>query len=44
MLFIQNIGSNAAFTTSQLNAQQTAQQAQAGAFIYVPIAANQQGW
>ncbi len=44
MLFIQNIGSNAAFTTSQLNAQQTAQQAQAGAFTYVPIAANQQGW
>ena len=44
MLFIQNIGSNAAFTTSQLNAQQTAQQAQSGAFTYVPIAANQQGW
>jgi len=44
MLFIQNIGSNAAFTTSQLNMQQTAQQAQGNAFTFVPIQADQRGW
>jgi P-type conjugative transfer protein TrbJ len=44
MLFIQNIGSNAAFTTSQLNAQQTAQQAQSGAFTFVPIGADARVW
>jgi len=44
MLFIQNIGSNAAFTTSQLNTQQAAQQGQTNAFTYVPFAADQRGW
>jgi P-type conjugative transfer protein TrbJ len=44
MLFIQNIGSNAAFTTSQLNTQQAAQQGQTNAFTYVPFAADPRGW
>jgi P-type conjugative transfer protein TrbJ len=44
MLMIQNIGSNAAFTTTQLNMQQTGQQAQANAFTFVPIQADQRGW
>ena len=44
MLFIQNIGSNAAFTTSQLNTQQAAQQGQTNAFTYVPFAADRRGW
>ena len=44
MLMIQNIGSNAAFTTSQLNMQQTTQSAQTSAFTFVPIQADQRGW
>ena len=44
MLFIQNMGSNAAFTTAQLNAQQTAQQAQTSAFTYVPVGADGTLW
>ena len=44
MLMIQNIGSNAAFTTGQLNMQQSAQTAQGNAFTFVPIIADQRGW
>ena len=44
MLMIQNIGSNAAFTTGQLNMQQSAQTAQGTAFTFVPIQADTRGW
>jgi P-type conjugative transfer protein TrbJ len=44
MLMIQNIGSNAAFTTGQLNMQQSAQTAQGAAFTFVPIQADTRGW
>jgi P-type conjugative transfer protein TrbJ len=44
MLMIQNIGSNAAFTTGQLNMQQSAQAAQSSAFTFVPIQADMRGW
>jgi hypothetical protein len=44
MLMIQNIGSNAAFTTGQLNMQQSAQTAQGSAFTFVPIQADTRAW
>ncbi len=44
MLMIQNIGSNAAFTTGQLNMQQTQQTAQGSAFTFVPIQADMRAW
>ena len=44
MLMIQDIGSRSAFTTTQINAQQTAQNAQSGAFTFVPFSVDTRGW
>jgi P-type conjugative transfer protein TrbJ len=44
VLFIQNIGQQAAFTTSQLNSQQQAQTAQGSVFTYQPVSFDPKSW